>query len=124
MTAWGNDADQYYGYDDWNYGHGDRNHVGHVVMLLEQGTNTKKQEKHQEEPNATMIAIAITHIDIVTDSYDPLRSTTRAKPISIRNQYSLLTDDDSDSDNDDDDDSRRRSGLRSSCARASAWPDQ
>ena len=67
-------------------------------MLLEQGKNAKKQEKHQDESKMTTTNINITYMDIVTDSHDPLRNTTRSKPISIHNQYSILTANDNDSD--------------------------
>ena len=76
LAAWGNEHEEYYGYDYRNYGHADMNHVGDQLMLLEQCFRTQNEgEQHNglhEERNTTTTTTTAT---LVTGGFDPLRNT-------------------------------------------------
>ena len=72
--AWGDDC---YNYrcDGWNGDNGDYGYIGHIAMLLE------KEGSEENKPEQT---------EQLTIVHDPLRNTSREKPIAISNAFQEL----------------------------------
>ena len=96
FDAWG--FENYYDYysGDW---HGQDvgqqfGYIGNIAMLLEKGVSGKKTNiKTSNGIDNDRISAKYR-----TGEHDPLRNTVKAKPITLHNKYSLLSDNESDDD--------------------------
>ena len=90
-AAWGNEADYYHNYDDWDYGYGDMNHVGNQMMLLEHNkipSSSSSSQNNPEQRDEQQNTMQFT----VTGKFDPLNKSIHPAPISTQNKYSALED--------------------------------